>query len=266
MCFLQDSLRYVSDLYAKNEENMKDKMNCDWFATWFDSPYYHLLYRNRDFVEAEAFITRLLHRIQLPAHSQVLDLACGKGRHSIFLHRSGLKVLGIDLSKESIALAKAHEAPELHFEVQDMRHFTAPACRAIFNLFTSFGYFDNVRDNKMVLAQVATHLDKGGYFVLDYFNSVKVQAKMKPHYYMEIDGVQFNIAKKVMDGKIIKSIHIKDDIAEFDFEEKVQLFSLSEIIEMITDAGMQVVNTFGDYLLNGFDAENSDRVIVIARK
>jgi cyclopropane fatty-acyl-phospholipid synthase-like methyltransferase len=245
---------------------MADKMNCDWFATWFDSPYYHLLYRNRDFVEAEAFITRLLNQIQLPAQSQVLDLACGKGRHSIFLHRSGLNVLGIDLSKESIALAKTYETPGLHFDVQDMRHFRSPACRAVFNLFTSFGYFDNVRDNKMVLSQVETHLENGGYFVLDYFNSVKVQANLKPHYYMEIDGVQFSISKKVRDGKIIKSIHIKDDSAEFDFEEKVQLFSLSEIIEMITEAGMEVVNTFGDYLLNAFDAENSDRVIVIARK
>jgi cyclopropane fatty-acyl-phospholipid synthase-like methyltransferase len=245
---------------------MADKMNCDWFATWFDSPYYHLLYRNRDFIEAEAFITRLLDQIQLPAQSQVLDLACGKGRHSIFLHRFGLNVLGIDLSKESIAIAKTYETPGLHFDVQDMRRFAAPACRAVFNLFTSFGYFDNVRDNKMVLNQVETHLENGGYFVLDYFNSVKVQANLKPHYYMEIDGVQFNISKKVMDGKIIKSIHIKDHSAEFDFEEKVQLFSLSEIIEMITEAGMQVVNTFGDYLLNVFDAENSDRVIVIARK
>jgi cyclopropane fatty-acyl-phospholipid synthase-like methyltransferase len=251
---------------SRNLQNMADKMNCEWFATWFDSPYYHLLYRNRDFVEAEAFITRLLHQIQLPAQAQVLDLACGKGRHSIFLHRSGLKVLGIDLSKESIALAKKHEIQGLHFEVQDMRHFEAPSCEAIFNLFTSFGYFDNVRDNKMVLAQVAIHLQEGGSFVLDYFNSVKVQAHMKPHYYMEIEGVEFNILKKVMDGKIIKSIHIKDGSNEFDFEEKVQLFSLSEIIEMITEAGMQVVNTFGDYLLNGFEAENSDRVIVIARK
>jgi cyclopropane fatty-acyl-phospholipid synthase-like methyltransferase len=245
---------------------MTEKMNCDWFATWFDSPYYHILYRNRDFIEAEAFITRLLHQIQLPAEAQVLDLACGKGRHSIFLHLSGLRVLGIDLSKESIAQAKVHESSGLHFEVQDMRHFAAPACKAIFNLFTSFGYFDNVRDNKMVLTQVETHLEKGGYFVLDYFNSVKVRAMMKPHYYIEIDGIQFNISKKVMDGKIIKSIHIKDNSSEFDFEEKVQLFSLTEIIEMITDAGMQVVNTFGDYLLKAFDAENSDRVIVIARK
>src|SRR5690554_744393 len=80
-----------------------------WFETWFDTSYYHILYQNRDFVEAERFITNLLAFLKLPAGSNCLDLACGKGRHSVFLNKHGLKVTGVDLSENSINEAKTFE-------------------------------------------------------------------------------------------------------------------------------------------------------------
>ena len=55
----------------------------EWFASWFDSPYYHLLYQHRDDNEAKQFIGHLTEALDLPQGAKVLDLACGKGRHSI---------------------------------------------------------------------------------------------------------------------------------------------------------------------------------------
>ncbi len=46
----------------------------------------------------------------------MLDLACGKGRHSITLNKLGFDVLGIDLSEESITYAKQFENEYLKFE------------------------------------------------------------------------------------------------------------------------------------------------------
>ena len=54
-----------------------------WFESWFNSPYYHLLYRDRDESEARPFIECLTQHLQLPPRARVLDLACGKGRHSL---------------------------------------------------------------------------------------------------------------------------------------------------------------------------------------
>ena len=73
-----------------------------WFETWFNTSYYHILYKDRDFAEAELFISKLTDFLQLPQHSKIIDLACGKGRHSIYLNKLGYSVLGLDLSKESI--------------------------------------------------------------------------------------------------------------------------------------------------------------------
>ena len=78
----------------------------NWFESWFDSPYYHILYKNRDDTEAQKFLRNLLRVINPPSNAKILDLACGKGRHAIFLRKLNYKVVGTDLSKLSISEAK----------------------------------------------------------------------------------------------------------------------------------------------------------------
>ena len=79
---------------------MNDKK--EWFTSWFDSPYYHNLYENRNNQEAADFVLHLIDLIQPKKESRILDVACGRGRHAIELSRLGYNVTGIDLSSESI--------------------------------------------------------------------------------------------------------------------------------------------------------------------
>src|SRR5687768_10522825 len=92
-----------------------------WFKDWFNSPYYHQLYFKRDESEAAAFINKLIDHLQPVTGAEMLDVACGKGRHSIQLASKGFKVTGIDLSEDSIREAKEFEEPNLEFFVHDMR-------------------------------------------------------------------------------------------------------------------------------------------------
>ena len=72
----------------------------------------------------------------------MLDVACGKGRHSRFLAEKGYDVTGIDLSEYSIGEALKYEAENLHFYRHDMRlPFWINYFDYAFNFFTSFGYF-----------------------------------------------------------------------------------------------------------------------------
>jgi len=86
-----------------------------WFKDWFNSHYYHLLYQNRDEQEALDFIQKLIAHLNPMPAAKMLDVACGKGRHSKALADYGFDVTGIDLSEESIAEAKEQEADNLHF-------------------------------------------------------------------------------------------------------------------------------------------------------
>ncbi|MFT4943871.1 MAG: 2-polyprenyl-3-methyl-5-hydroxy-6-metoxy-1,4-benzoquinol methylase, partial [Flavobacteriales bacterium] len=85
------------------------KEDTSWYASWFDSPYYHILYKDRDDSEAADFMRRLTHYLELDTDAKILDLACGKGRHSRHLSTLGYDVTGVDLSEESINYAKKFE-------------------------------------------------------------------------------------------------------------------------------------------------------------
>ncbi len=131
-----------------------------WFETWFDTPYYHILYKDRDFAEAENFITLLINHLKIQKGSKIIDLACGKGRHSVFLNQMGYEVLGLDLSQQSIDHNKKFENPDLKFEVHDMREeiygqLSSQKVDGVFNLFTSFGYFEDEKDDQKVFQSIS---------------------------------------------------------------------------------------------------------------
>ena len=113
-----------------------------WFKDWFNSPYYHNLYFKRDENEAAAFIDNLVNYLSPAPGSKMLDVACGRGRHSIQLAAKGFDVTGIDLSEDSINYALQFEKDNLHFYQHDMRlPFRINYYDFAFNFFTSFGYF-----------------------------------------------------------------------------------------------------------------------------
>ena len=90
------------------------KSEKEWFTSWFDSPFYHILYKDRDYTEAQQFMDNLTNYLNIPEGGKILDLACGKGRHSIYLITLGYNITGIDLSANSITHAKQFENDVSH--------------------------------------------------------------------------------------------------------------------------------------------------------
>ena len=70
-------------------------MTEDWFASWFDTPYYHTLYKYRDDTEARIFIDDLFKALKPDSNHRILDLACGRGRHAIYMNKKGFDVFGV---------------------------------------------------------------------------------------------------------------------------------------------------------------------------
>ncbi|MDP1974032.1 MAG: methyltransferase domain-containing protein, partial [Sediminibacterium sp.] len=142
-----------------------------WFKDWFNSPYYHLLYQHRDENEAEQFIATLIKHLAPTKGATMLDIACGKGRHSMALAEMGFDVTGIDLSEVSISEAKAGETDRLHFYQHDMRRgFRINYFDFAFNFFTSFGYFKTRREHDNAIRMMADSIKPGGVLVIDYLN------------------------------------------------------------------------------------------------
>lgn len=245
----------------------KIRKEMEWFENWFDSEYYHKLYNNRDDNEANQFIEKLLNEINLHPKAVVLDLACGKGRHSLFLNKKGFITTGVDLSENSISAANSYKNDTLHFEVGDMRSsFCESKFDAIFNLFTSFGYFDSKEENLKVLNSIETMLKQNGIFVIDFMNASKVIKNLVKQETKAIENISFNLSRSIENGNIIKKIDFNDNGKSFHFEEKVQALVLADFEFLINQTNLKIDTIFGDYNLNEFDEKNSDRLIIVGRK
>lgn len=241
--------------------------NKDWFVDWFDSPYYHILYKHRDYVEAQKFILNLNKYLKPKADSKLLDVACGKGRHSLFMAQLGFYVDGFDLSKNNISHAKKHENERLNFYINDIRQsLKTDFYDFAFNLFTSFGYFDNFKDNQKSINAISKSLKSGGKVILDFMNCNKVINNLTVSETKTIEDIEFNIKRKYSDGFIIKDIAFEAEGKTYKYQEKVNAISLTEFKNYFSNANLNIETIFGDYNLNKFDIENSNRLILIASK
>lgn len=234
-----------------------------WFQSWFDTSYYHILYKHRDYKEAEAFIKNIVTYLNLNKADSILDLACGKGRHSIFLNSLGYDVTGLDLSKNSIEHAKTNESESLHFEVHDMRDVYETQFEIVLNLFTSFGYFQDEMDNFKVIQTIKSSLKQNGIGVIDYMNSPLVIDDLIAHNSYESDGIKFELKRNYKDGFITKNIEVNDDGNSFHFEEKVRAFTFQDFETMLSNAGLHLLDCFGSYKLEPFNNKTSERLILI---
>lgn len=245
-----------------------------WFSDWFDSPYYPILYQHRNDAEAQEFMHHLLVYLKLTSQSRLMDMACGRGRHSIELARRGYEVLGMDLSPESIADANAiaQQNPHLRlsFGVWDMRQPFAETFGkfdAVLNLFTSFGYFETETEHQQTLANMAQALrSPDSRLVIDFFNAQRTMRQLVLSETKTLQGIDFHINRYVENGYIVKDIRFVDQGQHHHYQERVRAFLLPELQLLLQAANLAVIDVFGNYRLQPFDANTSDRMVVVAAR
>ena len=238
-----------------------------WYKKWFDTPYYHILYKNRNFDEAGGFLDSIIKFLNVEPDAKILDLACGKGRHAIYLNKKGFDVTGIDLSEKNINNLNHRKSDTLRFHRKDMResvqkdHFDL-----ILNLFTSFGYFESDDDNQSVIDNIDYNLKPGGIAVIDFMNSNGVISMLPVREMKVIDDIEFDIYKYLENGMVKKRITFHDLGSNYEYEEEVKAYGLNDFANFINNSGMEIRNVFGDYKLNPYDENKSDRLIIVCEK
>lgn len=239
------------------------KKETKWFSSWFDTPFYHILYKDRDDAEAQSFMDALTLYLNIPENGSILDLACGKGRHSVYLNTLGFDVTGVDLSENSIDFAKQFENDSLHFAVHDMCKPYGQTFDAVFNLFTSFGYFDANEDNLNTIKAIKADLNDYGFGVIDFMNSEFVIENLMPEEVKVVDGITFFLKRFVEEGYIVKEIDFFHKGENYNFKERVKALTLNDFEQLFAKADVHLLDIFGDYKLNKFRAQTSERLVMI---
>jgi len=242
----------------------------EWYSSWFDSPYYHLLYSHRNHKEAADFVSRLIDLIQPTKNAHILDVGCGRGRHAFELYRHGYAVTGIDLSTENIKYAKKEAkrkqaSNSLQFMVHDMRKPLETQFSHVFNLFTSFGYFKDPNDKICTLEAFRAQLVPNGIGVIDFLNPNWVLTNLVKEESIKRDGIKFSIHRYKKGKWLCKDIRFQVDKHHYEFQEQVELFDLNDFITMFSHANLELVDLFGDYQLNAYNKDLSKRQILIFR-
>jgi SAM-dependent methyltransferase len=238
-----------------------------WFQNWFNSPYYHILYQQRNDEEAEFFIDNLCAHLKPGPGSRLLDMACGRGRHSAYLNKKGYDVTGIDLSYANIRFSQQFENEKLHFYVHDIRYlFYIGYFDVALSMFNSFGYFETQKDHINALKTLRKSLKPNGILVLDYLNTDKILTNLTQQEIKQADGIDFHISKRASGGKIIKTISFEHKNKDFSFKEEVKAFTFADFDILFQKSGFKILSHFGDYSLNAFDQTRSEHLIFICAK
>ena len=231
---------------------------------WFNSDYYHILYKNRDKKEAEFFINNLIKKLKIKKKSKILDLACGVGRHSFYLNKKGMNVIGIDNSENNIKKAKKFENKFLKFKKKEMTEDYGQEFDFIFNLFTSFGYI-NEKHNLNTFKSINNSLINHGILVIDYLNVFKLKKELVEKETKKIGNIIFNIKRSFKDNFIVKKIKIKDNNEIFYFEERVMELTKNDFQDYLKKFNFEILDVYGNYNLEKYH-KNSERLIMIIKK
>lgn len=237
----------------------------EWFTDWFNTPYYHILYKDRNNADAQIFMKNMMSFLNLSKDAHVLDLPCGKGRHSHYLNSLGYQVTGLDLAENSIKEAKKINNERLDFKVHDMRLPFNEKYDAIFNLFTSFGYFEDEAVDISILQNIKNGLKKKGVFVFDFLNVELVKKNLVRNETKIVDGISFYITRNIKDGFITKNIQFVINDKNHSFTERVKYLGEKQLKLYFHKVGLKIQHTFGDYHLKDFNSNTSNRLILVAK-
>ncbi len=242
----------------------------NWFKDWFGSEEYLNVYKHRNDEDATKLLELILKQTNPTKQNHILDAACGAGRHSIYLASKGFKVVGFDLSKTLLLKAKEdakNRLVENNFVCADLREiYFRKKFDLIINLFTSFGYFKNDKENFKFINTSFSLLNENGFYVLDYLNKNFLLANLTGESEKEINGRTIIEKRKVINNRIIKEIQIKKGPEEQHFVESVRLYSKAEIESEFKRIGFTPVFVFGDYDGTNYDEQNSTRLILFFKK
>jgi hypothetical protein len=136
---------------------------------------------------------------------------------------------------------------------------------AIFNLFTSFGYFEADKEDLLILENIKKGLSSGGYFVFDFLNANFIKENIVREETKIVDNITFNIQREIKAGFIVKNISFYADGKNHNYTERVKYLDLLKMTQYLEKVGFNITNVFGDYKLNSFNEHQSKRLILVAK-
>ena len=247
--------------------------NPDWPVAFFDDDYLRI-YRPQFTPERTAAETRFIaDSLRAPAGGDVLDLACGVGRHAIGMARLGFNVTGLDFNPRYLEIAAADAAAagvRVTWRTGDMRALGFErAFDAVYSYFTSFGYFDD-DENEQVLAGIAKALRPGGSVLLEMANRDRLLTHPQERTWSQReDGALLmeEITLEWVSSRVISRQHLIDPHGgtQVTKEFSLRTYTCAELSALLRHQGLHVRAVFGDAEGKPY-VPDSRRLVIVAER
>ena len=241
-----------------------------WYDGFFEADWL-------DYLQPEADVTLrqvdfVVERLELEPGESVIDVACGRGRHSVELARRGFRVTGIDLSPRSLELARA-AAADAGVDVE-LRHLDMRALDydrtfdAAINLFTAFGYFDDDAANELVVHGIADALRPGGRFLIDTINPIALAPVFRERDWREFDDGSILVERRWRDQLRGRGggtwSFVRGSGSRSTLEHSIRMYAPWELRSLLEAAGFEVDGAWGSF--EATELGEGTRTILRARK
>lgn len=231
-------------------------------SSWFNTPYFHILYKEIYNQESQIFLETLTNYLNLPEQATILDLGCGRGQNAIYLNTIGYDVTGVDLLESNITYAKNFKKSGLKFDFQESKSYN-PQFDAVFNLFNNYGYINSAEEILNTIKAIKANLNDTGFGVIDFMNSAVVIENLVAEESKTIQQIDFKLKRFVENDYIVKDIMFEADGETHQYQECVKSFSLKDFESLFEQADTYLLDVFGDYKLNKFRPQTSERLVMI---
>lgn len=191
----------------------------------------------------------LIDALNLKKKDNILDFACGHGRHTIELKKRGFKIDGLDFSSHLLKMAKENARQEnlqINFYRQDVHNINLKTkYDKIFLFFSEFGLFDA----KKVLRNITEILKTNGLFLLDCDNVFRLIQYLinHPKAPYKFDFVNMELKEKQKNGRGAK------------------YYTTPELERLFKNNKLKIISIFGNYAKDSLNI-NSKRIIIVSKK
>jgi SAM-dependent methyltransferase len=217
-------------------------------------------------------VAKLVQLLQMPDKGALLDLACGIGRHALEFAKQGFDVTGVDITKPYLEIAREsakQSGLSIAYEHGDMREYCRPDYfDVIVSMCTSFGFFEDIQDDRDVLRNCYRSLRKGGKMVIDVLGKEIVAAQFKEKQWVTYDDHEL-LAEARITGDW-SWIECKWIILKGDYKKELRyshrLYSAFELKAAMVDAGFTDVTASGDLSGRSLYDNNAKSLVVVGTK
>lgn len=255
---------------------MNDSDSEPWWTGFYDENLAAVLLDPAEGDEAERTAGFIEQVLGLEGSGRIFDQCCGTGRLSHALAARGYEVLGIDQAESYIT--RARETPLINgtpprFETADAFAFVAsPACDAVINWWTSFGYAADDDDNLRMLSTAFESLRPGGSIALDFMNAVQVYRNFQEEVISQRatpDG-ELKLTRSSRIDLATNTLHKVwcyelPDGGRIERPSAVRLYDPAALGRLLELAGFRQLRFFGDIDARPLELD-SPRCIITARK